>query len=642
MRWRATSSSSSRLLGPGTLFRRAAVSAFLGTAPVAALCYTSGLPDDKFVARTESASNGDLLNQPSRWRAEKLVHIADDHPSTVVAATMLRDSLAEFPFLFCSDGSLSPPPPVKVSSNQGALTAKFALPPRANEVSVLLALLQEEDEEERGPAELEAALRHCAWITEDRSSSCTHLHAAGGQYILRRMKGIGASSLELECDSERMLPKAAAKFVAAYKVAHGAAATRSTAYSERTVGANLKGGSNHGPRKPMEKKAKKASEAGALLGYDADTYNQEEDPAEEVLRDLGCIVFMPHLLNAAPLTAGTENEATAWDAEARFLEQERHATASEMEDRWSPRRWGGLVGYNEQKLMVEESLLLPLLFPDAFDSVVSGTRDSYDANDIRPKAILLHGAPGTGKTSCARAIAARSRLPLVYLPLEAVASKWYGEGEQKLASAFDECSRLARDAAPKLPGVNIVDGEAGSGRRVLLFLDEIDALAGARDSKSMHEATRRTLSVLLRKIDGFEADDGVVVIGATNRQQDLDAALLSRFDVAIHFPLPTPPERAAIFGRYAKQLSDDSLERLAELSDGLSGRNILDVCKATERRWACKSIRNQTDGQALPPEKEYADSIASRQQFSAITRKAAEEEARVAGGVSADNDSDGR
>lgn len=194
-----------------------------------------------------------------------------------------------------------------------------------------------------------------------------------------------------------------------------------------------------------------------------------------------------------------------------------------------------MVGYRDQKALVEESLLLPLLFPDTFDSVVAGTRDLADgpAPDIRPKAILLHGAPGTGKTSCARAIAARSRLPLVYLPLEAVASKWYGEGEQKLAAVFEACGRLAREGAVQAPhthsggeegsGVN-GEGAAGSlssanghGGCVLLFLDEIDALAGARDTNSMHEATRRALSVLLRKIDGLEGDEGVVVIGATNR-----------------------------------------------------------------------------------------------------------------------------
>jgi len=104
------------------------------------------------------------------------------------------------------------------------------------------------------------------------------------------------------------------------------------------------------------------------------------------------------------------------------------------------------------------------------------------------------------------------------------------------------------------------------------------------------------------------------------RQQDLDSALLSRFDVAIHFPLPSTIERAAIFGRYARQLPQDSLERLATASGGLSGRNILDVCKSTERRWACKTIRDSTLSRSLPPEEEYTIAIEARQHFAAAAR----------------------
>jgi len=98
--------------------------------------------------------------------------------------------------------------------------------------------------------------------------------------------------------------------------------------------------------------------------------------------------------------------------------------------------------------------------------------------------------------------------------------------------------------------------------------------------------------------------------------QDLDAALLSRFDVAIDFPTPSEEERAAIFGRYAKQLPAQSREKLARRSAGLSGRNILDVCKAAERRWACKCIRKEAST-PLPPEAEYAAALDARQHFMA-------------------------
>jgi hypothetical protein len=305
---------------------------------------------------------------------------------------------------------------------------------------------------------------------------------------------------------------------------------------------------------------------------------------------------------------------------AAALARERRDASAAGDDRWAADRWGGLVGYNEQKAQVEESLLLPLLFPEAFDAVVAGTRDVAGTResvagtresvagtrdsagtgpDIRPKAILLHGAPGTGKTSCARAMAARSRLPLVYLPLEAVASKWYGEGEQKLAAVFDACGRLARELdvqapavlgqtgsggevvstghttavcrpagevtvqTPAAPGQQDSSGPAGGGV-VLLFLDEIDALAGARGSNSMHEATRRSLSVLLRKIDGFEADEAIVVIGATNRSAGETHATVFLFNTPGSSPYVEGGQRQP---RAAQECNDSCPQRMPHLRE---------------------------------------------------------------------------
>ena len=90
--------------------------------------------------------------------------------------------------------------------------------------------------------------------------------------------------------------------------------------------------------------------------------------------------------------------------------------------------------------------------------------------------------------------------------------------------------------------------------RVIIFIDEIDALAGNRSS-DMHEASRRVLSTLLRKIDSFESTVDVLLICATNRKQDLDPAMLSRIDLSIPFALPDKQSRAAIFSRYAKHLT---------------------------------------------------------------------------------------
>ena len=173
--------------------------------------------------------------------------------------------------------------------------------------------------------------------------------------------------------------------------------------------------------------------------------------------------------------------------------------------------WAALAGGEEIARSVEEALLLPLRHPAAFQSVLAATRASALPPPVRPTALLYHGPPGTGKTAAARIAAEVAGLPLVVAPLESLISKWFGEGEQRLAALFARCEQLGP---------------------CVLFLDELDALAGARGRGEMHEATRRMLSVLLRHLDGFDAVEHVALIAATNRPEDLDPALASRFDVS--------------------------------------------------------------------------------------------------------------
>ena len=146
-------------------------------------------------------------------------------------------------------------------------------------------------------------------------------------------------------------------------------------------------------------------------------------------------------------------------------------------------------------------------------------------------------------------------VPLIYLPLEAILSKFYGESEAKLAEVFEQCQKF---------------------QDCILFIDEVDSLATSRDD-GIHEATRRILSTLLRKIDSFESQGNVLVICATNRKEDLDSALISRIDLSIKFDLPDLKTRNLILQKYAKQLSEIDLEQLSELSEKMSGRDIYDV-----------------------------------------------------------------
>jgi len=243
--------------------------------------------------------------------------------------------------------------------------------------------------------------------------------------------------------------------------------------------------------------------------------------------------------------------------------------------------WDYLAGYESIKEQVKETVVLTLKHPEIYEQIAKKTRRIYESN--RPKAVLFEGPPGTGKTTMARIIAGQVDAPLIYVPIESIMSKWYGESENNLATIFNECKSLGN---------------------ALLFLDEIDSLATTRDG-DIHEETRRVLSVLLRNIDGFNPNEKTILIGATNRKKDLDPALLSRFDTNIEFPLPDTKERQVIFGNYATHLSEEGLVMLAQEAEGLSGRDIKNLCERTERSWASKLISDEASVTNAPSLNNY-------------------------------------
>lgn len=251
-----------------------------------------------------------------------------------------------------------------------------------------------------------------------------------------------------------------------------------------------------------------------------------------------------------------------------------HASADFGEDR--------IAGYAGVKREVRETIVMPLLHPEIFSQVTSLARTR--AGSSVPRAVLFEGPPGTGKTTMARVMASASNIPLVYVPLESIMSKWVGDAEKKLDAVFDVASRLGP---------------------CIVFLDEIDAFAGSRDKGEMPEHTRRLLSVMLRQMQGLVDTSGTVIIGATNRKDDLDPALLSRFTRSIFFPLPNDDERAAIIGYYAKHLDEGARSALSRLSEGRSGREIEDGCGTAERMWATELVAIGGAASA-PPADRYA------------------------------------
>jgi len=253
-----------------------------------------------------------------------------------------------------------------------------------------------------------------------------------------------------------------------------------------------------------------------------------------------------------------------------------------------------LSGYQTLKTEVQETIILRMKHPEVYEQVMRATRQREEKPTAQT--VLFEGPPGTGKTTMGRIIASLVECPFVYLPFENIRSRYYGDTERNLGSVFDLCATY-----PK----------------TVLFLDEIDTLANSRNSDSDSGASSRVLGVLLRKMDGFQENRTVLVIGTTNRPEDLDPALKSRFKRRIYFDLPNCVERAYIFEAYAKHLNSDEVVHLAQLTDGFSGRDILNACQATEERWA----RNIIEGKAKDPTPAYLAYKATLEQRTEKTKE---------------------
>ena len=222
------------------------------------------------------------------------------------------------------------------------------------------------------------------------------------------------------------------------------------------------------------------------------------------------------------------------------LPSEKDANVSGMEIESKPDVTYDMIGgLDEQILEVKETVELPLKHPELFEKV------GIDP----PKGILLYGPPGTGKTLLAKAVANETNATFIKV----------------VASEFVE---LAKEKAPSI-----------------IFIDELDAVAAQRlkSSTSGDREVQRTLMQLLAELDGFESRGDIGIIGATNRPDILDPALLrpGRFDRFIEVPAPNEDGRREIFKIHTKRMNispDVSLDTLVELTDGVSGADLKAIC----------------------------------------------------------------
>jgi len=201
-----------------------------------------------------------------------------------------------------------------------------------------------------------------------------------------------------------------------------------------------------------------------------------------------------------------------------------------------------------------------------------------------PKGILLVGPPGCGKTLIAKAVATESQSNFISVKGPALMSKWVGESEKGMREIFQK----ARQAAP-----------------CIVFFDEIDALVPTRNAGSSDShVSERILSQFLAEFDGIDELRGVLVLGATNRLDMLDAAVLrpGRFDQIVEMTLPGEGDRAEIFSVHLrnKPLSEDvRCDELATRTEGFSGADVAAVARnaaMTAVRRAVKAMEAKEAG----------------------------------------------
>ncbi len=217
-------------------------------------------------------------------------------------------------------------------------------------------------------------------------------------------------------------------------------------------------------------------------------------------------------------------------------------------------KWSDVGGLDDAQMRLKEGVELPLKDPDAFRRL-----------GIRPaKGFLLYGPPGTGKTLLAKAVAREAQANFIATKSSDLLSKWYGESEQQIAKLFAR----ARQVAP-----------------CVIFIDELDSLVPARGGGlGEPQVTERVVNTILAEMDGLEELQSVVVIGATNRPNLVDPALLrpGRFDELIYVGLPDKPGRRRILGIQTQKMplaSDVDLDVVAGRTEHFTGADLGDVVR---------------------------------------------------------------
>ncbi|XP_033874298.3 spastin-like isoform X2 [Acipenser ruthenus] len=225
---------------------------------------------------------------------------------------------------------------------------------------------------------------------------------------------------------------------------------------------------------------------------------------------------------------------------------------NEIVDSGASVRFDDVAGQDLAKQALQEIVILPALRPELFTGLRAPARG-----------LLLFGPPGNGKTMLAKAVALESNATFFNISAASLTSKYVGEGEKLVRALF----AVARELQPSI-----------------IFIDEIDSLLCER-REGEHDASRRLKTEFLIEFDGVQSigDDRVLVMGATNRPQELDEAVLRRFAKRVYVALPSEETRLKLMknllGKHGNPLSQKELVQLARMTEGYSGSDLTALAK---------------------------------------------------------------
>ena len=231
----------------------------------------------------------------------------------------------------------------------------------------------------------------------------------------------------------------------------------------------------------------------------------------------------------------------------RMIEQ----VCNEVIDSSASVAWEDIAGQEAAKRLIQEVVVWPMMNPDIF----KGAR-------APPKGILLFGPPGTGKTLLGKAIASNIDASFFAISASSLTSKWIGDGEKMVKALFAVAGWMA-------PSV--------------IFIDEIDSLLSARKSEGEHESSRRLKTEILVQMEGCDpasAERKVLLVGATNRPEELDEAARRRMPKQMYIPLPCEKAREEMIhrvmtnGSIASQLSAQDIAKVVAKTEGYSGSDM--------------------------------------------------------------------